>query len=970
MPTPSRASPYDAPALITTRARASILTPDGEILSLDASGSAAVLATLPPPLLIHGPATIRRLGLTPPGQVVPWFDLLELFLFLFPTRSVVPTPRGMGLALGLTPPDPCEADFILLILESLRQALEAMKDSREAETLSALLPLLSRAGWVWSGFVESVLQANPGQHRHPYEALRVWRRLPRWEEMAQRPPPGSRPVAPAEARLRLTRILGDGAETRPGQADYASAVTQALAPREGAGIPEIVLAEAGTGTGKTLGYIAPASVWAEQNDGPVWISTYTRHLQRQIEQEVRRLYPDESERRDAVVLRKGRENYLCLLNMEDAVNTLASRPAPSFPALIGLAMLARWAEASEDGDLMGGDLPGWFGDIFGAGTLFGMADRRGECIHGACPHYQTCFVEHSIRRARGARLVIANHALVLSQASWSSLGRDDVPDEDQLPTRYFFDEGHHLPEAADSAFSLALSGLEAAELRRWLLGAEGSRSRARGLRRRLEDLVAGSPVLDAPLEAILGAAHGLPAPGWLGRLNGHDDAPQPAVPELITNPSEQFFQALRAQLEARRIGAQGNDSSECGLHPAGEALREATAPLDTALRRLLAPLNTLVERLKALLSEPDDALEAAQRLRIEAMIRSLRRRAIARVEGWIAMLDTVLDPQDEAQSAYIDLIRAEYIPGRPGEQDIGLHRHWRDPTIPFASVMQGPAHGMLITSATLRDQTPARMNDGPDPRQVEQSWHAAEIRLGTPHFIKPPFRASLLSPFDYARQTRALVVTDIPQNDLDALAGAYRLLFLASHGGALGLFTAISRLRAVHQRIAAPLEEAGLPLYAQHVDTMDNATLVDIFRTELHSCLLGTDAMRDGVDVPGQALRLVVFERTPWPRPDILHRERRKALSPDDPRDYDDRLTRMKLRQAFGRLIRKGDDRGVFVILDRRMPSRLLSAFPERVSIERVSLAEAVRQIGAFLPGVNTGDVPHAGSIPRIESDE
>ena len=83
----------------------------------------------------------------------------------------------------------------------------------------------------------------------------------------------------------------------------------------------------------------------------------------------------------------------------------------------------------------------------------------------------------------------------------------------------------------------------------------------------------------------------------------------------------------------------------------------------------------------------------------------------------------------------------------------------------------------------------------------------------------------------------------------------------------------------MHARIAPELEAAGIPLYAQHVDAMGNATLVDIFRTEEASCLLGTDAMRDGVDVPGRALRLVVFERVPWPRPDILHRERRVHLS-------------------------------------------------------------------------------------------
>jgi ATP-dependent DNA helicase DinG len=174
-------------------------------------------------------------------------------------------------------------------------------------------------------------------------------------------------------------------------------------------------------------------------------------------------------------------------------------------------------------------------------------------------------------------------------------------------------------------------------------------------------------------------------------------------------------------------------------------------------------------------------------------------------------------------------------------------------------------------------------------------------------------------------------------------------LFLASGGGALGLFTAIRRLQAVHAKIAPDLEAAGLPLLAQHVDAMDNATLVDIFRTEEESCLLGTDAMRDGVDVPGRALRLVVFERVPWPRPDILHRERRIHLSDGQPKAFDERVARFRLRQAFGRLIRSATDRGVFVLLDRGTPTRLLSAFPQGVVVRRVGLAEAVSETRGFL---------------------
>jgi len=202
------------------------------------------------------------------------------------------------------------------------------------------------------------------------------------------------------------------------------------------------------------------------------------------------------------------------------------------------------------------------------------------------------------------------------------------------------------------------------------------------------------------------------------------------------------------------------------------------------------------------------------------------------------------------------------------------------------------------------------------------------------------------SPFDYGRQTRVFVVTDVRRGALDQVAAAYRELFLAAGGGALGLFTAIQRLRAVHARIAEPLESAGLSLLAQHVDAIDTATLVDIFRADEDACLLGTDAVRDGVDVPGRSLRLIVFDRVPWPRPDILHKARRLEFGA---KTYDDRLTRLRLRQAFGRLVRRADDAGVFVLLDPGLPSRLLGAFPEGVNVARVGLKQAIEETRSFL---------------------
>jgi Rad3-related DNA helicase len=118
-----------------------------------------------------------------------------------------------------------------------------------------------------------------------------------------------------------------------------------------------------------------------------------------------------------------------------------------------------------------------------------------------------------------------------------------------------------------------------------------------------------------------------------------------------------------------------------------------------------------------------------------------------------------------------------------------------------------------------------------------------------------------------------------------------------------------------------------LQLYAQHVDPIDTGTLLDMFRADATACLLGTDAVRDGVDVPGESLKLIVLDRVPWSQPSILERARRQVFGGGA---YQDMMIRLKLRQAFGRLIRRACDRGVFVVLDPRLASRFATAFPLR----------------------------------------
>ncbi|MCC7282261.1 MAG: ATP-dependent DNA helicase [Acetobacteraceae bacterium] len=905
----------DGPALAAGFGTGVLLFPDGTLEPLAGKALAARLAGLGPPLVCHAPATLRRLGLSRLAGA----DVLELFAFCRPAEFCVPTPCGLAAALGLPEPHGPEAAAALLAPAAiaLLRGLAAARAAPRNRDAAGLAALMGRAGWAWAG---SVLAALGQPHAAPAaRALSIAERLPEWEDAAPPPPPGSQPVSGAEARARLASLLGEAAELRPGQADFAAAAAEAFAPRAEAGAPRLVLAEAGTGTGKTLGYIAPASLWAEKNGAAVWLSTYTRNLQRQLDAELARLYPDERARARHVVVRKGRENYLCLLNFEEAAGAAAGTRA------IALALLARWAGFSRDGDVFG-DLPGWMHELFGP-ALSGLTDRRGECIHAACPHWRKCFVERSIRHARQARLVVANHALVMIQAAWAA------PAGAGLPTRYVFDEGHHVFDAADSAFSAALTGTEMAELRRWLLGAEGRAGRARGLDRRIGDLCATPPTLAAMLAEALAAARALPGPGWQARLD------RPAAPDLAgvaagqQNPGERFLRAVARQVLARAPPDEAAPELEAPPLPAEPFLSEAAAALHDAIGAITAPLGRLARGLAQRLEDEAETIESAGRSRIEGALRGLDRRALRPLAAWRAMLARLAQAIEEPE--FVDWLSLSQ--GRAGTVDAGMHRHWIDPTLPFAEMVARPAHGLLVTSATLRDA------GEPDP---EAAWAGAEARIGAPHLAGPASRAALKSPFDYPAQARAFVVTDLVRNGPpEQLAAAFRALFVAAGGGALGLFTAIARLRAVHARLAAPLAEAGIDLYAQHVDAMDNATLVDIFRAEEDACLLGTDAMRDGVDVPGRALRLVVFDRVPWPRPDILHKARRTYFGP--PKEYDEAIARAKLRQAFGRLIRKEGDRGAFVLLDRATPSRLLAALP--VPVERVGLADAVGAVARFL---------------------
>lgn len=882
--------PVPCPALHATHGGIWYASPDGAVSAIGRGQAIACIADQPT-ILLNAPLVGQRLGMAE----LSGLDLLELFAFVHPARFAVPTPQGLARALGLDlPPQDGEASvrFLRDAAAVLLARLEA-PDWAEREGAWHSVQALQRAGWSWAPAVQPRIEKP--LRNEPW----LFARLPEWEEAASRPPARVVRLAAGDVEAELARITGVGAEDRPGQRDYALSVAGMFEPRGQEG-PNMLLAEAGTGTGKTLGYLAPATRWARQSGGTVWISTYTKALQRQLDRETERIWQSPGERAARAVIRKGRENYLCLLNLEDALQGgFAGRAA------ILAHLVARWAAYTRDGDMVGGDLPGWLPTLFRRAGSTALTDRRGECIYAGCPHYRRCFIERSVRSAHGADIVIANHALTMLLAQRGQ-------NEGQPLRHMVFDEGHHLFDAADATFSVALTGQELIELRRWVIGPEkASRGRRRGLAARLSDVASYDQAGEEAILAATAAAAALPADGWLQRL----------AEGMPLGPIEKLLAAVRATVYARAAAQDAGYGLETEAAELDGALVEAAQPAIMAFEALHRPLIGLGQRLEAVLEDAPDWLDGAARARVEGAIGGLATRCRT-LGALVALLGRLGGPADPD---FVDWLAVDRIEGR--EYDIGLYRHWLDPTRPLADSVFRPAQGVLVTSATLRGS---------------EGWEAADQRTGAIHLDHAPRHFAAPSPFDYSAQADVLIVTDIRKGDVAALAGAYAKLIAASGGGVLGLFSAIARLKAVHARIADRLARDGLPLYAQHVDPVDTGTLIDIFRDDAHASLLGTDALRDGVDVPGHSLRLVVMEGVPWPRPTVLHAARRAAGGGGA---HDDRIVRARLAQGFGRLIRRAEDRGHFVILSSALPSRLLNAFPVGVPIRRVRLDEAVEII-------------------------
>ncbi len=693
---------------------------------------------------------------------------------------------------------------------------------------------------------------------------------------------------------------------RPGQVDMAGAIAHSLKTHEH------LLVQAGTGTGKSLGYLAPVLIALAQGElDRVIVATATLALQSQLANNDIPAALDAVEKvvgsRPRHAILKGRTNYACLLRVRDGsagdqdalisardlAETITSAPLVSPESALGAEVLAlrEWAEEQAD--------------------TTGLADRDDapshtdrawqqvsipvrECLTAQrCPYGTECFVERSRDVARSADLVVTNHALLAINAMH---GQTALPEHDAV----VIDEAHELAARVTGAASGELGPV-------------------------LVDRVAKRALVH--LDDNLGLELLESADGLRGAL---DSSPL----ERVEDPDSAVVQACRRIRDAARsclsAMAGGDDKANPEKRQAAAAIQEV---FDLAER-----CAALAEHDVVWITERE---RSGRELRVAPLsVAGLMRRQVFGERTTILTSATLKLGGDFTNIAgSVGLRAAERIVDgadaeAPRTADVGVES--KPAPAPSSA---SPATGGV---SKADDDQPVR-------------WRALDVG----------------SPFAYRSQGILYVAKSLPPPGRDGLSEAVLAeiaeLVWAAGGRTLGLFSSrrAAETAAVHVRRQLP----------KHVVLCQgDAQLSELTRrfvAEEKTSLFGTLSLWQGVDVPGVTCQLVIIDRIPFPRPDEpLTVARQRAVAESGGNGFmavAATHAALLLAQGAGRLIRRVSDRGVVAMLDSRLitaryGSFLKTSMPDMwPTTDREVAISALRRLDAEAAAKDAGG-PDAGS--------
>lgn len=652
-----------------------------------------------------------------------------------------------------------------------------------------------------------------------------------------------------------------------------------------------LMVEAGTGTGKSMAYLIPAAIWALKNDLRVVISTNTINLQDQL---ITKDIPDlvaalGINLRTTIV--KGRGNYLCPRRLE----IFRRRRPENEDEMRVLAKVLVWLLTTRTGDRAELNLNSPYErEIWQKISAEDEGCTTENCLKrtgGICPYYRT----H--QAAQNAHILIVNHALLLADVT---TGNKVLPEYNYL----VIDEAHHLEEATTNALSFQLTKNDVERLLRELGGPNS-----------------------ATLGRILNIAQDMLAPSDYATLNQIVQRTADIAFQL-ENVVRFFFSTIDQYLFETREGKPvGQYAVQIRIIPASRT-QAAWSDVELAweeVEQVLIPLKQHIETLMKAIADIFDKLSEE-------------------FEETYSSLNNIFRRFNEL---YDNVHALVFLPKSDQIYWIELKNEGKGISLHAAPLNIGPLmqkfiwhqkNSVILTSATL-----ATAGDFNYLRGRLYGEDADELALG--------------SPFDYENSTLVYVVEDIPEpGDRQAYQRAVESgiihLCIATGGRALVLFTSYEQLKKTSRAISPVLAKNDILVYEQGEGASPHS-LLESFRFADKAVLLGTRAFWEGVDVPGEALSLLIIAKLPFDVPTDPIIAARAETFEDPFYEYSLPEAILRFRQGFGRLIRTQNDRGVVVILDKRLITKkygqmFLESLPN-CTIKKGSLTNAPRVTAQWL---------------------
>ena len=620
------------------------------------------------------------------------------------------------------------------------------------------------------------------------------------------------------------------------------------------------MVEAGTGTGKSFAYLVPAALWAIQNQARVIISTNTINLQDQL---IKKDIPDTKHALNldlnATVL-KGRRNYLCPRRLEG----LRYRGPRSREEMRILAKVLIWLHQGGSGDRGELNLNGgmeWE-------TWTKLSAEEETCgaeacmarLGGVCPYFR------ARQSALRAHIIVVNHALLLADVITENRV---LPDYDYL----IVDEAHHLEDASTSALSYRVSNKDInrslEELGSHKSGALGNLATSLQSRMPEEQFSVFYEILEEITDLAFRLDHEF---------------------SQVFNSMETFMEEMREGKEVAEYGQRARVELSTTRQP-------IWSQMEVYWQKTSATMESMLNDLTRLIQDVSD-LDFAEELEVNESVTELAR-LTRRFQETLTNFSSLIYEPDPTNVYWLEIEpRSEKLSVNIAPLHIGPL---------MEKYLWNEKQSVILTSATLTtngefDYLRNRLN----------AETADELLLG--------------SPFDFETSTLLYLPTDMPE-PIDR--SQYQLwvertllrLAKATGGRMLALFTSYKQLRLTSRSITPLLNKDHIQVFEQGEGPSSNA-LLETFRATDRAVLLGTRSFWEGVDVPGQALSVLVIVRLPFDVPSDPIITARSETFENPFQEYQIPEAILRFRQGFGRLIRTKSDRGVVAVLDSRIVNK------------------------------------------------